>query len=165
MSTLFFDNAQLKPGRHCHQELILEVTYALYKSITDLMGEKGWEVVWKTGEYIWQDLKKQYQITDTDPKAVFDKVGQWLKEVGYIREIEVEMPTENELTYIMDTSVVRPSVMRLKEEKAVLPHWSTAILVAALRDNCGLVAETDLSKPEILSPTRTREYWKLHGLE
>ncbi len=164
MSNLFFDNAQLKPGRHCHQELVLEVTYALYSSITDLMGEKGWEVVWKTGEYIWQDLKKQYDITDTDPLVVFQKVGQWLKDVGYVREIEVDMPNEDELTYIMDTSAVRSAVMRLKEKKAVLPHWSTAIITAALRDNCGLIADTDLAQPEIMSPTRTREYWKLRKI-
>jgi hypothetical protein len=82
MAEVFFDNSQLKSGRHCHQELVLEVTFAVYKSITDLMGEKGWDVVWKTGEYIWQDLKKQYNITDTDPIAVFKKVGKWLTDVG-----------------------------------------------------------------------------------
>jgi hypothetical protein len=58
-------------------------------------------------------------------------------------------------------TVVRPSVMRLKGESAVLPHWSTSIIAAGLKDNCGLIAETDLSKPEIMSPTITREYWKL----
>lgn len=154
----------MKPGRHCHAELVNTVVFAIYKAITDQFGEPAWDVIYRSGEIMWQDLKKELNVTETEPLPVMQKLSQWLMDVGYLKEIGVSQPSEDELVYEMDTSLCRPAVMRLREVNAVLPHWSTGIMVAALREQCGIEADVDVAKPEILSPTRTRERWKIKRL-
>lgn len=151
----------LRPGRVVHADLIVLEVYAIYKAITDLWGEKGWDVIWRTGDIAWQELKRDLEITETEPLPLMRQIGKWLVEVGYLKEMVVTQPREGELIYEMEAPVVKPATLRLREFDAVLPHWSTTIMVAALREVCGLEAEMEDLKPELPTPTRSLERWRL----
>ena len=150
--------------RMVHADLINVEAYAIYKAITELFGEEGWQVIWRSGEIAFDELRERLDITETEPLPLMSQIAKWLVDVGYIKDIQVSQPSEEDLIYEMEGAVLRPSVMKLRAANAVLPHWSSVILIAALRKMCGIEVEMDV-QPEILSPTRSRERWKLRPIQ
>lgn len=161
MATTEATGRGLRPGRVVHADLVNLEAYAIYKAITELFGERGWEVIWRSGEIVFDELQKELNLTETEPLALMQRLADWLVETGYIHRIDVSQPSGDELVYEMEGAVLRPAVLKLREAKAVLPHWSTVVMAAALKKVCGIEVEVDAARPEILSPTRSREMWKL----
>lgn len=136
-------------------------TYATFKAITELIGEQGWNLVWRWGEIAFEELREQANITETEPLALVQRLSKWFVEMGYARSLEASQPTENVIVWEAESPIVRPVIMRLRAEDAVLPHFSAAVAMAALKKMCNIDAQMESVKSEILSPTRTRQRWLL----
>lgn len=119
--------------------------YATYGAITELYGEKGWDVVWRAGELAWEEVKEQVNITKKEPMEVMKKVSEWLEKIGYAKKLNIVQTGKNELLYEMYAPIGRQSVTMLRkkygDEKPVKPHYSTTLLFAALKDVCHVKAE------------------------
>ncbi|MBI2846783.1 MAG: hypothetical protein HYX82_02770 [Chloroflexi bacterium] len=147
------------------EDFVQMEVYAIYKAISELFGEKGWQVIWRSGEIVFDDLEKKLKFPDKDPLSVMKVLADYLADVGYVSKIEFRMVGDNVLEFdIYGPSFIRPSVLRLKAEKGVLPHWSTVITVAALKKICGVKAETDATAPQLFKDFG-RERWVLSKIK
>lgn len=134
--------------------------YAIYRAIYDLLGEETWKIVWRSGEILYNEIKDRIGAAgEKDPFNVLKKVANWLKEVGYIKEIEVNKASEDEVEYIMSDPIIARGARRLISEGRVPPHVSTALMFAALKD-FNIRAEI-VGEPRFLPDGRVVERWKL----
>jgi hypothetical protein len=118
-------------------------TYALFSALNEIVAEKTWDIVLRGGEYAFAEVKSRLRITEKDPIALVKLVGDWLQDMGYAR-IKVEQTGENEFLYHMYDTASRRGLRKIRKEKgedAVMAHWSSAIMFAALKDMCNLKAE------------------------
>ena len=145
---------------HVSVEFLNQELYAIYKALDQLIGERAWDVVWRSGEVLFDDLEKGLDITETEPLAVMKKIGAWFERSGYVDKIEFRMVALDELEYDMYDPIIRASARRLISEGAAAPHFSTALMFAALRKKCGLKAEM-MGDPVLLPNGAGRERWKL----
>lgn len=141
--------------------------YAIYGAITELFGQKGWDVVWRSGEIAFDYIKKQLDIKEKEPFAVMKKVAQYLETIGYAKRLNVKKTGENQFIYEMYGPLGRESVSRLKKKykDPVLPHYSTTFIFAALKDICNMKAEiTHLQRAKPGEDPST-EKWVLSKIE
>jgi len=129
--------------QHMDREFFDIETYALFSALNEIIGEKTWEIVLRGGEYAFAEVKRRYGITEKEPIALVRRLGEWLQEMGYAR-IKIEQTGENEFLYSMYDTASRRGLRQIREEKgrdAVMAHWSTAIMFAALKEICNMKAE------------------------
>lgn len=144
-------------------EFINAEIYAIYKAITEVVGDEGWKIMWRSGELMFEQIEPRLRFTSREPLAVMRTVGDYLKQSGYFEDIEMELLPGGVLEYQMINTATRPSAARLVEENAILPHWSTVVMVAALRKICGVEAKMEAHdhKPELVSQSHSKERWIL----
>jgi hypothetical protein len=137
--------------------------YAIYKAITEVCGEDGWKIMWRSGELAFDQIEPQLQFPSREPLDVMRTVGDYLARVGYFEGIDLELLPGGVLEYQMFNTATRASAARLIAENAILPHWSTVIMVAALRKLCGIEAKMEAHdhKPELVSHRQSKERWIL----
>ena len=140
--------------------------YAIYKAITEISGEDGWKIMWRSGELAFDELEKVIEFPDRDPVAVLRTIGDYLVRVGYLGEFDLELKPGGVLEYQMVGVPLHKSAIRLIEERAILPHWSTVMMVAALRKLCGVEAHLEghgghENQPEVVSDREAKERWTL----
>ena len=137
--------------------------YAIYKAITEVSGEDGWKIMWRSGELMFEQIEPKLEFPSREPVDVMRTVGAYLKQSGYFEDIEIELLPGGVLEYQMINTATRPSAERLIRENAILPHWSTVVMVAALRKLSGVEAKMEAHdhKPEIVSQSHSKERWIL----
>ncbi len=137
--------------------------YGIYKAITEVCGEDGWKIMWRAGELVFDQVEKELEFASREPLDVMRTIGDYLAKVGYLERIDFELKSDGVLEYQMFGTATRDSAVRLIAENAILPHWSTVIMVAALRKLCGVEAkmEAQAHKPEIVSLHQSKERWIL----
>lgn len=137
--------------------------YAIYKAITEVCGEDGWRIMWRSGELAFDQIEPTLTFRSNEPLGVMRTVGDYLARVGYLERIEIELLPGGVLEYQMVNTATRASAQRLIQENAILPHWSTVIMVAALRKRCGVEAKMEAHdhKPELVSQSHSKERWIL----
>jgi|SRR5581483_10908691 len=137
--------------------------YALYTAITELCPQQGWAIMWRSGELAFAQLEPTLDFPSDAPLDVLRTLGDYLVRVGYLDAIELELRPGGQLEYSMLGAAIRPAAQRLLDEGAILPHWSTALMVAALRTRCGVEARMEAHdhRPELVSADRSRERWLL----
>jgi len=114
---------------------------------------------------MFDELEKRLEFADKDPLSVMNVLARYFVDAGYVERLDFRMAGEDVLEYDLTSSLIRPSVLKLRQENCILPHWSTVVMFAALKKLCGVKAETDASQPEITSATTTRERWVLSKIE
>lgn len=153
-----------EPIRHMDREFFDIETYALFSALNEIVGERTWEIVLRGGEYAFAEVKRRLGITERDPIALVRRLGGWLQDMGYAR-IEVEQTGEDEFLYHMYDTASRRGLRRIREERgddAVMAHWSTALMFAALKDMCDMGAEiTHLKFAEEDKRGASVERWRL----
>ncbi len=137
--------------------------YAIYKAITEVCGEEGWKIMWRSGELAFDQIEPRLDFPSKEPLDVLRSIGDYLVQVGYLEGIDLDLKPGGQLEYQMLGTATRPSAARLIEEDAILPHWSTVIMVAALRKLCGIEAKMAAAdhKPELVSQHQSKERWLL----
>ncbi len=134
--------------------------YAIYHAAYDLLGEKTWEIVWRAGEIVYNEIKDSIGAsTAKDPFEALRKLASWLKKVGYVENIDVRKVSENEVEYTMLNPIITPGAKRLVKQGRVPAHISTALMFAALKQ-FGLKAKM-VGDPKFLLDGRAIERWKL----
>ena len=133
--------------------------YAIYKAMFELIGEKVWNIVWRSGEIIVNELWEKLKLEEADVFESLRKLASFLSSSGYIKEIKVEKKGENMVEYIMYEPVIAEGARRLIKEGMVPPHVSTSLMFAILKRK-GYRAEM-VGEPEFLKDGRVVEKWKL----
>lgn len=134
--------------------------YAIYYACYDLLGEDAWKIVWKSGEIVYNNIKEKIgAASETDPFEALKKVAAWLKQVGYIEEIEVNKTSENEIEYVMHDAIIVPGAKRLLAEGRVPAHISTALMFGELKQ-FKMKAEM-VGDPTFKPDGRAIEKWRL----
>ena len=148
-----------EPNRTVDAELLNVEIYGIFKAITDLFGEKGWDVIWRVGEIAFDEIEPTLDLPDDEPGTVMRAIGEYLKRVGYLRDVRWWSLGPDSLEYEMVDPVPWPAAEKLLAEKAVLPHFSTALMMAGLKKRCGIRASMQDVKPEMRADHVARERW------
>ena len=134
--------------------------YAIYHAIYDYLKEDTWNIVWRVGEIVYNEIKEKIgTANETDPFIALKKLAKWLKDVGYIEELEVKKISEDEIEYVMLNPIITPGAKRLINEGRVPAHISTSLMFALLKQ-FNMKAEM-IGEPKFLSDGRVIERWKL----
>ena len=134
--------------------------YSVYKAVNEVLGEKTWDIVWRAGEILLDLISEDLGLDNVDdPFEALKRVAEWLKEMGYISDIEVRKTGEDTVEYIMSDPIITPGAKKLIEEGMVPPHVSTSLMFATLK-RYGYKAEM-VGDPVFLEDGRVIERWRL----
>ncbi len=138
--------------------------YGIYKAIHEKIGPDTWDVVWRSGEIvldeIWSEINPE---NSSDVFLVLKNLADYLVRVGYVDFINVEKVSGNRVKYTMGKPVILQGAKRLIEEGMVPPHISTSLMFAALK-KLGYRAEM-VGEPEFLENDVAVEIWEIKQLE
>jgi len=138
------------------------VTYGVFLALAELYGKEGWKVPPAFGEIAFRELKKRIKFDGLKPIEALNKLARYFEKVGYIEKIGFKQIGENELIYSMEGVSIDWAVSKLKEEGGVLPHYSTYIYIAALKELFGIEAEMiDLEFSVVEGKFCAKEKWIL----
>lgn len=144
------------------------LVYSIYSSINELLGQKGMEIVWRTGEIAFAEVKSELKIRKEDPIHVAEKVAEYLEKAGYGSKFTVKKTKDNEFIHEIHDGAARPAILKMKKkygDTAVFPHFSTSLMFAALKDVSNVKARiVHLA----VAPSEfgvTRERWILSRIE
>jgi len=158
----------LTSGKFVGKRFFNLLIFSIYSSLYELIGQEGWSIVWRTGEVAYAQIKQELKITEKDPVQVTRKVGKFLEEEGYGSKFIIKELSKTELIHEIHDGAARPAILKLREkfgENAVLPHFSTSIMFAALKDSCNLrvkIVQLQVAPTEI---GVTREKWVLSRID
>ncbi|MCS7365185.1 MAG: hypothetical protein NDF54_07105 [archaeon GB-1867-035] len=145
-------------------EFVDLIMYGVYYAAYDLLGERTWEIVWKAGEVVFNEVKDRLGITsETPPFEALRRMADWLKDMGYVEYIEVNRISEDEIEYVMKDPIITPGAKKLIQQGRVPAHISTALMFAILKQY-NMKAEM-IGDPLFLPDGRAIEKWKLIKLK
>lgn len=134
--------------------------YSVYKAVNEVLGEKTWDIVWRAGEILLDLISDELRLNEVeDPLEALRRVAEWLKDMGYISDIEVRRTGEDTVEYVMSDPIITPGAKKLIEEDMVPPHVSTSLMFATLK-RYGYGAEM-IGDPVFLEDGRVIEKWRL----
>jgi hypothetical protein len=108
--------------------------YAIYYAIYDLLKEDKWKVIWKAGEVLYNEIKGRIKTVKVKkPFEALRRLAKWLKNIGYIEDIEVHKVAEDEVECVMLNPIISPGAKRLIDRGRVPAHISTALMFAVLK--------------------------------
>jgi hypothetical protein len=113
----------------------------VFKALSELYGQGAWDVVWRAGEVLFNEVARHEVIPATEPLGAMRALAAYLKRVGYIEQMKIDQPAPDELEYRMLRPIIAPGAFRLINEGGVPAHISTALMFAALKKLFGLRAE------------------------
>ncbi len=138
--------------------------YAIYRAIWENWGDAAWNVVWRAGEVLFDEIREELNLDATalegSPVAAMRELARYLVAVGYFSDMKVREIAEDELEYEMVAPAILPGAERIIAEGAVPAHISTAVMFAGLKKLFGLKAEM-IGEPEFTHDGRAIERWKL----
>jgi hypothetical protein len=139
--------------------------YAIYRAVWERWGDEAWNVVWRSGEVLFDEIEPTLGLTPDDtPFSAMRRLADYLRQAGYVDDIAIRQTGEDELEYEMLNPVILPGAKRLIAEGAVPAHISTTLMFALLRKRFSLKAEM-IGEPRLLPDGRGIEIWKLSRLE
>ncbi|MEM1650877.1 MAG: hypothetical protein QXH94_03665 [Sulfolobales archaeon] len=142
------------------REFVDLVMYAVYRAANELLGERTWDLVWRSGEILYERLEKLLKLElAEDPVEVLTKVAEWLQREGYVDRACVKEGPDGEIEYIMSRPAIARGAEELVREGAVPPHLSTSLMFAVLKKR-GLKAELS-GHPQFLPDGTVVEKWKI----
>ncbi len=134
--------------------------YAIYRAIWENWGDDAWNVVWRAGEGLFDEIHEVLELDRTSPLSAMQGLAKYLVGVGYFSDMKVRQTTEDELEYEMVEPVILPGAERIIAEGGVPAHISTAVMFAGLKKLFGLEAEM-MGDPVFTEDGRAIERWKL----
>jgi len=134
--------------------------YAIYRAIWENWGDDAWNVVWRAGEVLFDEVHKDLDLDTDSPLKAMQGLAAYLVRVGYFDEMQVRQTAEDELEYVMFAPAILPGAERIIAEGGVPAHISTAVMFAGLRKLFGLQAKM-MGDPVFTDDGRAIERWKL----
>jgi hypothetical protein len=134
--------------------------YAIYRAIWENWGDAAWNVVWRAGEVLFDEIHAELELDTNSPLNAMRGLAEYLVRVGYFAEMKVRQTAEDELEYEMIEPAILPGAERIIAEGGVPAHISTSLMFAGLKKLFNLKAEM-MGDPEFTADGRAIERWKL----
>lgn len=134
--------------------------YAIYRAIWENWGDDAWNVVWRAGEILFDNVHQELELDTESPLNAMQGLAAYLVRSGYFDEMQVHQTAEDELEYVMFAPAILPGAERIIAEGGVPAHISTAVMFAGLQKLFGLKAEM-IGDPVFTDDGRAIERWKL----
>ena len=138
----------------------LEV-YAIYKAIWENWGDEAWNVVWRAGEVLFDEIHEGLELDTSSPLEAMRGLAEYLVNVGYFEEMQVAQTDKDHLEYVMVAPAILPGAKRIIGEGGVPAHISTALMYAGLWKMFHTRAEV-IGEPEFTDDGRAIERWRLY---
>jgi hypothetical protein len=135
--------------------------YAIYRAIWENWGDEAWQVVWRAGEVLFDEIHGSLNLSTASPLEAMRGLAAYLVRVGYLADMKVRQTAEDELEYEMVEPAILPGAERIIAEGGVPAHISTALMFTGLKRLFGLKAEM-IGEPEFTADGRAIERWKLY---
>lgn len=136
------------------------VIYSLYRAAGEKWGQEVWDIVWKAGEILLDEIAREHAIQGETPLGTLQNLARYLVDVGYVDHLDITPLSPTRLRYRMGRPVILEGARRLIEAHLPPPHISTALMFAALRRFHGLKAEM-VGDPRFLPDGTAVEIWEL----
>jgi hypothetical protein len=159
-STSLAEGARGTGSSKVDDEFVDLQVYSTYKAIHELLGKRSWDVVWRSGEILFMQLREKLDIEGRSPIETLKILAEYLRRVGYVERIEVEQTSVDEIIYTMSSPIIFAGAKRLIEEGAAPPHFSTSLMFAALKIMFGIRAHV-AGEPIFQDSGDVVERWKI----
>lgn len=135
--------------------------YALYRAVWERWGDEAWYVVWRSGEVLYDEIEPELGLRPDDgPVSALQRLGDYLRRVGYVEGISVKPLSDEEWEYRMQNPVILPGAARLIADGAVPAHISTTLMFALLKKRYAMEAQM-VGDPEFRADGWAIERWQL----
>jgi hypothetical protein len=138
--------------------------YAIYLAAWERWGDEAWEIVWRSGQIVFQEIEDELDLEGTTWIEGMQRLADYLARVGYVRDISVEQVREDRMEYTMLDPAILPGAKRLVAMNAVPGHVSTTLMFALLARRYGLRAEM-LGDPDLRDDGSAVEQWRVVPIE
>jgi len=138
--------------------------YAIYKAVWEKWGDTAWEIVWRSGQIIFDDIEGELKLEGTTWIEGMQRLADYLARVGYVKFISVKQTAEDKMEYTMNDPAILPGAKRLMAIRAVPAHISTTLMFAMLGKCYGLKAEM-IGDPDLRDDGYAVEQWQVVPLK
>lgn len=146
------------------REFLDLVMYSVYRAANEIMGEKTWDLVWRAGEILYEELERSLGLgIAEDPVEALSRIAEWFIAMGYVDEAGVRRVSEGEIEYVMGRPAIARGAEMLVREGMVPPHISTSVMFAALKKR-GLRASI-VGEPTFRPDGTVVERWRIGDRE
>ena len=137
--------------------------YAIYLAAHENWGGASWNIVWRSGEIIFDEIEPELGLENTNWIEGMQRLAAYLRRVGYVRDISVEQKGADRMEYTMFDPAILPGAKRLVAQGAAPGHVSTTLMFAMLKKCYGLGAEM-LGDPDLRDDGYAVEQWRVFPL-
>ena len=135
--------------------------YAIYRAIWENWGDEAWNVVWRAGEVLFDEIHGRLDLDTSSPLEAMRGLADYLVNVGYFEAMHVTQTSDDHLEYVMEAPAILPGAERIIGEGGVPAHISTALMFAGLWKLFQMKAEM-IGAPEFTEDGRAIERWQLY---
>ncbi len=142
--------------------LVYKLLNSVYKAVTEELGEEAWDVLWKSGKYLFNEVREEIGIEKgLDVEEAIRRLCQYLRRIGMVEEVRFEFNREEG---VLETTVIFPfSIAKYKREAAGPIYLFTSLLSSVL-EYLGYEMERE-GEHYILEGNKLRERWRITKAE
>lgn len=107
------------------------LSYSLFTAASEINPSEMETFMWRNGEILAEEICAQTEFIDKTPLEVCQKVGDYLRQVGYLKVANFKMLDESRME-VQISSALRNAVLRLSAQGKQCPHYLTSITFSAL---------------------------------
>lgn len=137
--------------------LIYKFISAIYKAVYKEIGDDAWEILWRSGEILFDSLKAELGITpDMDINTALNRLSSFLRDIHMVDEINYMIdPKDNVIEYEIKFRI--PLKYERREEAG--PIYIFSSLFVALMNYLGYEVTKD-AEPRVTEYNKLVERWK-----
>ncbi|MBI2847370.1 MAG: hypothetical protein HYX82_05780 [Chloroflexi bacterium] len=135
--------------------------YGIYRTASELLGDKAWDFMWRAGELAYDEIEKSLHFPSNDPATVLQVVSKYMVDSGYMARQEVAVRDGDKVEIEMNETAFGWVARRLKAEGYVVHRWSTCLMNAALKKRCGMQMKRHAERAEFVNEKQAKTLWQL----
>ncbi len=138
--------------------LVYKLLNSVYKAVTEELGEEAWDVLWKSGRYLFNEIREEVGISeDTDLKEAITKLCDYLRRAGLVEKIEFKY---DESTGVLETTVTFPFPISSYRRELAGPIYLFTSLLSSMLDYLGYEMERE-GEHYIHEGNKLSERWRV----
>jgi len=143
-------------------KLVYTLLNSVYKAVAEELGEESWDVLWKSGELLFNEVREEIGVDpDDDIPTAISKLCEYLKKAGLVETIEFKY---DESTGILETTVTFPFKISSYRRELAGPIYLFTSLLSSLLHHLGYEMERE-GEHYIHEGNKLSERWRVRKLE
>ena len=137
--------------------LIYEFIGAIYKAVYKEIGDDAWEILWKSGEILFDSVKDELGIRkDMNLHDALNRLSQFLRDIHIVDDISYTIDPEES---VIEYEITFRIPLRYERREEAGPIYIFSSLFVALMKYLGYEVSKD-TEPRIVEYNKLVERWK-----